>query len=362
MKVTALGEIVLAAGPSRNLESIGTATLWASTIGGVIALLALDFVVTRRPHDVSMREAVGWSVFYVALPLAFGAYVWAEFGSTRGVEYLTGYLVEKSLSVDNLFVFMLLLSAFAVPRELQQRVLLYGIVGALVLRGIFIALGAAVLANLSWAFLLFGAILLVTAVKILRDQQSGHGNEVDVSSMRSVRLLRRFMPVTDAYHGPRMLVRQAGGRAATPFALVVIAVLATDVVFAVDSVPAVYGITGDPFLVFATNAFALLGLRALYFVLEGALSKLVHLGYGLAAILAFIGVKLVLHWAHGVWPGVPVIPTLASLGVIIGILAVVTATSLYATRNDRRGEEHPEHQTGHVSHPGGIPRIHENAD
>lgn len=356
MKVTVLREVALVVGPSRSLETIGTPMLWAATIGGVVALLALDFLVTRRPHDVSMREAVGWSVFYVALPLAFGAYIWAEFGSTRGVEYLTGYLVEKSLSVDNLFVFMLLLSAFAVPRELQQRVLLYGIVGALVLRGIFIALGAAVLANLSWAFLLFGAILLVTAIKILRDQQSGRGNEVDVSSMRSVRLLRRFMPVTDSYQGPRMFVRQSGRRAATPFALVVIAVLATDVVFAVDSVPAVYGITGDPFLVFATNAFALLGLRALYFVLEGALSKLVHLGYGLAAILAFIGVKLVLHWAHGVWPGVPAIPTLVSLGVIVGILVVVTSTSLYTTRYDRRGEEHPEHQTGHVSHPGGIPR------
>lgn len=353
--MTTLQSIVLAAGPSRDLETIGTPGLWALTIGGVVVLLALDFLVTRRPHDVSMREAVGWSVFYVALPLAFGAYIWSSYGSTRGVEYLTGYLVEKSLSVDNLFVFMLLLSAFAVPRELQQRVLLYGIVGALVLRGIFIALGAAVLANLSWAFLLFGAILLVTAVKILRDQRSGHGNEVDVGSMRSVRLLRRFMPVTEQYEGPRMFVRRSGRRAATPFALVVVAVLATDVVFAVDSVPAVYGITGDPYLVFATNAFALLGLRALYFVLEGALSKLVHLGYGLAAILAFIGTKLVLHWAHGVWPEVPEIPTLASLGVIVGILALVTVTSMVTTRGDRRGEDHPEHQTGHVAHPGGLP-------
>ena len=359
MTATATGGAVLAAPPQAPvaaLETIGTPVLWTATIAAVIALLALDFVITRRPHAVSMREAVGWSLFYVALPLAFAVFVWVQYGSGTGLEYLTGYLVEKSLSVDNLFVFMLLLSAFAVPTELQQRVLLYGIVGALVLRGIFIALGAAVLANLSWAFLLFGAILLLTAVKILRDQVSGHGNEVDVSSMRSVKLLRRFMPVTDTYQGPRMFVDQDGRRAATPFALVVIAVLATDVVFAVDSVPAVYGITGDPYLVFATNAFALLGLRALYFVLEGALSKLVHLGYGLAAILAFIGTKLVLHWAHGVWPGVPEIPTLLSLGVIVAILALVTGTSLYVTRDDRRGEEHPEHQTGHVAHPGGIPR------
>ena len=321
------------------LESVATPGLWAVTIGAVVALLALDFVLTRKPHEVSMREATLWSAFYVALPLAFGAYIWSRFGSTTGVEYLTGYLVEKSLSVDNLFVFMLLLGAFAVPVALQQRVLLYGIVGALVLRGIFIALGAAALDQLSFAFLLFGAVLLLTAVKVLRDQRSGHGHAVDVESLRSVRLLKRFMPVTREYHGPRMFVRLGGVRTATPFALVVVAVLATDVVFAVDSVPAVYGITGDPFLVFATNAFALLGLRALYFVLQGALSALVHLGYGLAAILAFIGVKLVLHWAHDIWTWVPEVPTLLSLGVILAILALVTATSLAA---NRRTADEPE--------------------
>lgn len=323
--------------------------MWATTLAAVLALLVLDFLLTRRPHAVSMREALGWSAFYVALPLAFGAWIWSRYGSTTGVEYLTGYLVEKSLSVDNLFVFMLLLTAFAVPAALQQRVLLFGIAGALVLRGIFIALGAAVLANLSWAFLLFGAILLLTGVKILRDQLRGGSHDVDVSRMRSVRLIRRVMPVTDDYHGPRMLVRANGRRALTPLAVVVVAVFATDVVFAVDSVPAVYGITSDPYLVFATNAFALLGLRALYFVLQGALSKLVHLGYGLAAILGFIGVKLVLHWAHGVWTTVPEIPTLASLVVIVTVLAVVTATSLHATRG-RTGDALA---SAHVTEPGG---------
>jgi len=320
------------------LTSVATPTLWAVTILAVVALLVVDFLITRRPHEVSMREALGWSAFYIALPLAFGAWVWSAFGGPTGVEYLTGYLVEKSLSVDNLFVFMLLLSAFAVPPALQQRVLLLGIAGALVLRGVFIALGAAVLATLSWAFLLFGGILLATAVKILVDQLRGGSHDVDVSSLRSVRLIRRFMPVTDDYRGPRLSVREQGRRMLTPLAVVVVAVFAADVVFAVDSVPAVYGITSDPYLVFATNAFALLGLRALYFVLQGALSKLVHLGYGLATILAFIGVKLVLHWAHGVWAGVPEIPTLASLGVIVGVLAVVTATSLWATRGGRAGE------------------------
>ena len=322
---------------SSEIDSIATPGMWALTIGAVLALLALDFVITRKPHEVSMREAVGWSTFYVALPLAFGAYIWSSYGSTTGVEYLTGYLVEKSLSVDNLFVFMLLLAAFAVPAALQQRVLLYGIVGALVLRGIFIALGAAALDNLSFAFLIFGGVLLLTAVKILRDQRKGTGHAIDVDSMRSVRLLRRFMPVTNEYEGPRLFTRVNGVRAATPFALVVMAVFATDIVFAVDSVPAVYGITEDPYLVFATNAFALLGLRALYFVLQNALSKLVHLGYGLAAILGFIGVKLVLHWAHDIWKGVPEIPTLASLGVIVAVLVTVTLTSLAAVkRNEQR--------------------------
>jgi tellurite resistance protein TerC len=333
----------LAAATPTGVETVATPGLWAATLGAVLVLLVVDFLVTRKPHEVSMREATAWSAFYVALPLAFGAYIWSRFGSQTGIEYLTGYLVEKSLSIDNLFVFMLLLTAFAVPVALQQRVLLYGIVGALVLRGIFIALGAAALDRLSFAFLLFGAILLATAVKILRDQRKGHGHTVDVDRMRSVRLLRRFMPVTPDYRGPRLFVKQHGVRAATPFALVVMAVFATDVVFAVDSVPAVYGITGDPFLVFATNAFALLGLRALYFVLQGALSKLVHLGYGLAAILGFIGVKLVLHWAHGIWPGVPEIPTLASLGVIVAVLALVTATSLRASKRaaDERDQIEP---------------------
>ena len=324
------------------ITTIGTPTLWAVTIGAVVVLLVVDFIVTRRPHAVTMREAVAWSAFYVALPLVFGAWVWAQHGSGIGVEYYTGYLVEKTLSVDNLFVFMLLLSAFAVPVALQQRVLLYGIVGALVLRAIFIALGAAALAAFDWAFLVFGLVLLVTGAKLLRDAVSGHDHEEkDVASMRVVRLLRRLMPVAEEYDGPRMLTRLDGRRALTPFALVVVAVFATDLVFAIDSVPAVYGITGDPYLVFATNAFALLGLRALYFVLQGALSKLVHLSYGLAAILGFIGVKLVLHWAHLAWPSVPEIPTLASLGVIVGVLAITTATSLVAARREEsaRAEE-----------------------
>jgi TerC family integral membrane protein len=312
--------------------SIGSVQLWSIAVAVLVALLALDLVLTRRPHEVHMREAVAWSVFYLVLPVAFGAYLWGAFGTTAAVEFFTGYVVEKSLSVDNLFVFMLLLTAFAVPSELAQRVLLYGIIGALVLRVVFIALGAAALQSGTWAFLLFGAILVVTAGKVFKEALRDGEQEVDIDAMRSVRLLRRFVPVTADYRGFRLVVREHGRLAITPLALTTVAVFATDIVFAVDSVPAVYGVTEDPFLVFTTNAFALLGLRALYFVLRGALSKLRHLNHGLAVILAFIGVKLVLHWAHGVWTWVPEIPTLASLGVIVAVLVTVTLTSLYAGR------------------------------
>jgi tellurite resistance protein TerC len=328
--------LLAAADPVATQASIGTPTLWTITIGAIAALFLADFLVTRRPHEVSMKEAVGWSAFYVAIPLGFGVWIWQRYGGDRGLEYYTGYLVEKSLSVDNLFVFLLLLTAFAVPPALQQRVLLIGVAGALVLRGVFIALGAQLISSFSWAFLLFGAVLLVTAVKVGRDALSPDDHTVDIGSIRTVRVLRRLWPVTESYDGTRMTVRERGRLALTPLALVTVAILGTDVVFAIDSVPAVYGITGDPYLVFVTNAFALLGLRALYFVVEGALGSLRHLGHGLAAILAFIGVKLVLHWAHGVWPGVPEVPTLASLAVIVGILALATTTSVLANRRDAR--------------------------
>ncbi|HEY8371409.1 MAG TPA: TerC/Alx family metal homeostasis membrane protein [Pseudonocardiaceae bacterium] len=312
--------------------SVGSPALWAGTLAVLVLLLATDFVLTRRPHEVSLREATAWSVFYVTLPFAFGVFLWGHAGSAQALEFFTGYVVEKSLSVDNLFVFMLLLAAFAVPPALAQRVLLYGVIGALVLRGVFIALGAALLEAGTWAFLVFGLVLVATAGKILREALQHRPIAVDISAMRSVRLLRRLMPVTDHYHGARMTIRQDGRRTLTPFALVVVAVFATDVVFAVDSVPAVYGVTEDPFLVFATNAFALLGLRALYFVLQGVLGRLAHLNYGLAVVLAFIGLKLALHWAHGIWPAVPEIPTLLSLGVITLVLVTVTVTSLLAAR------------------------------
>ncbi|GAB2855873.1 TerC family protein [Actinoallomurus bryophytorum] len=313
-------------------QSVASPLLWTVTLAGVLFFFAVDFVLTRRPHTVKFREALGWTAFYLALPIIFGIFAWQRFGSRTAVDYFTGYLVEKSLSVDNLFVFMLLIAAFAVPAVLTQRVLLYGIAGALVLRGVFIAIGAAAVQAVSWTFLIFGGILLVTAIKILRDTVSGADHKVDVSSLRSVRLVRRFMPVTDDYQGPNLTARQGNRRALTPLALVVVAVFGTDLVFAVDSIPAVYGVTQDPYLVFTANAFSLFGLRALYFVLQSTLSKLVHLGYGLAVILAFIGVKLILHWAHGSWSWLPEIPTPISLAVIVATLATVTLTSLHAGR------------------------------
>jgi tellurite resistance protein TerC len=318
------------------VETIGSPVLWGATIAVLLVLLAADFVITRRPHDVPMREAIGWTVFYLALPVAFGFLLWPLYGSDVSVNFFTGWVVEKSLSVDNLFVFMLLLAAFAVPAALAQRVLLYGIVGALVLRAIFIALGAAVISAGSWAFLLFGAVLLITAVKVMRDAVTGHEQAIDIDGLRSVRLLRRLMPVTKDYEGAKLTVIRAGRRALTPMALVVVAVFMTDIVFAVDSVPAVYGITDDPYLVFAANAFALLGLRALYFVLHNALTRLRHLNHGLSIILAFIGVKLVLHWAHTVWPQAPEVPTPLSLLVILGVLVTVTVTSVRANRREDR--------------------------
>lgn len=325
------------------MDSIATPMLWSITVVGVLVLFVLDFLVTRKPHEVSMKEATAWSLFYIALPVAFGAWLWTQHGSQTGAEYYTGYIVEKSLSVDNLFIFMLLLAAFAVPKQYQQRVLLIGVAGALVMRAIMIALGASLLTTFSWMFVIFGLFLLWTAVKVWRDTRSEEDEEIDPNELRSVKLVRRFFPVTDDYRGTRMTVQEKAAdgstrRALTPLAVVTVAVLAADAMFALDSVPAVYGITGDPYLVFVTNAFALLGLRALYFVVEGVLSKLVHLGYGLAVILAFIGYKLIAHWAHDVWHWVWTPSTPVSLAVIVGTLLTVTVTSLLVTKRSERNQ------------------------
>ena len=309
---------------------------WGVTIALVLGLLVVDLVLAAmRPHKVGFKEALAWSLFYIGVAIAFGIWFAAAYGGDAGTQYFAGWIVEKSLSVDNLFVFAVLLGQFAVPPRHQQRVLLIGVIGALVLRAVFITVGAAAVHRYAITFLFFGAFLVYTAVQLIRS----HGAPPDISGGRMMRLVRRVVPVTDDTSSGRLFTRAGGRRVATPLFLAVAALLAVDIVFALDSIPAIFGITDSTYLVFTTNAFALLGLRALYFLLVGLLDRLVHLHYGLAVVLGFIGVKLMLHYLHTVWSAVPEIPMLLSLGVIIGVLGTVTATSLFTTRRRERTRE-----------------------
>lgn len=305
--------------------------VWGVTILGVLLLVAFDFfTVSRTPHEVSVGEAARWSIFYIALAIVFGVGVFYFMGSQSGTEFFAAYLVEKSLSVDNLFVFAIILTQFAVPSVLQQRVLLIGIVLALVFRAVFIALGAAALAAFAFTFVIFGALLIWTGIQLARH----HNEDPEPSDNFMVKAVRKRYPFTDEYHGTAMFIRQAGKRVATPMLLVIIAIGSTDLLFALDSIPATFGVTQNAYLVFTANAFALFGLRALYFLLKGLLDRLIYLSLGLAAILVFIGVKLILTWAHETWSQVPKIPTAVSLGVIALILAVATIASLIKSRQD----------------------------
>jgi tellurite resistance protein TerC len=312
---------------------------WAVTIGVIIALLALDLTVAAlRPHRVGFREATAWSVFYIAVALLFGAWLWWAHGSEFGAEYLAGYIVEKSLSVDNLFVFVIIMTTFAVPEEYQHKVLTFGIMLALIMRAIFIALGAALLSLFSFMFLIFGLLLIYTAVQLFRHRDE----DPDVEDNAVVKAARRLLPVSDDYVDGKLLARVDGRRVVTPLMIVLVAIGGIDLLFALDSIPAVFGVTQEAYIVFAANAFALLGLRALFFLVKGLLDRLVYLSTGLALILAFIGVKLILHWLHvDISPAVPEISTPVSLGVIMVVLAVVTVASLVKTRNDPTAKAHP---------------------
>jgi tellurite resistance protein TerC len=309
-----------------------TTITWLATVGGLLLLLVLDQWVAARKgeHEFTHREALRWVGFYVALALAFGAGVWAVAGGRYGAEFFAGYITEYSLSVDNLFVFVIIMSTFAVPRAFQHKVLLIGIALALVLRGIFIAAGAAAIERFVWVFFVFGAFLVYTAVKLA----SGHEEEEEgARDSRAVRIMEKLLPTTREYDGARVVTRVDGRRVFTPMLLVMVAIGSTDLLFALDSIPAIFGLTKEPYIVFTANAFALMGLRQLYFLLDGLLDRLVHLSYGLAVILGFIGVKLVLHAFHEYdqhWA--PDIGILPSLGVIVGTLVVVTLTSLRSTR------------------------------
>ena len=305
--------------------------VWGATILAVLLLIAFDFfTVSRTPHEVGIGEAARWSIFYVALAVAFGIGVYYFMGSQSGTEFFTAYLVEKSLSVDNLFVFAIILAQFAVPSILQQRVLLIGIVLALIFRAVFIAVGAAALSAFAFTFVIFGALLIWTGIQLARH----HNEDPQPSDNLLVRTVRKRYPFTDDYHGTAMFIREAGKRVATPMLLVIIAIGSTDLLFALDSIPATFGVTQHAYLVFTANAFALFGLRALYFLLKGLLDRLIYMSLGLAAILVFIGVKLVLTWAHETWSQVPKIPTPASLGVIAVILIIATVASLIKSRQD----------------------------
>ncbi|TDB90209.1 TerC family protein [Actinomadura sp. 7K534] len=311
-----------------------SAWAWTATIALIVGLFVLDLLVAvRRPHAVGMREATFWSVFYVAVALLFGLALWMLVGSTAGTEYFSGYVVEKSLSVDNLFVFVIIMARFEVPDEFQQKTLLFGIAAALILRAVLIAVGAAAISLFSFTFLIFGLVLIWTAIQLIRHRNE----EPDVEENFLVRRARKLFPVSDDYHGGRMLARENGHRVATPLLIVFVAIGSTDLLFALDSIPAVFGVTSEPFIVFTANAFALLGLRALYFLVEGLLDRLVYLTIGLSSILIFIGVKLILHFLHeDVSKSIPEMPTPLSLGVILLILVVTTVASLLRVRT------HPE--------------------
>lgn len=313
-----------------------TTTAWALTLAAILVLLVIDFVATRNPHDVSFKEAAGWSVFYIAAALGFAVWIWTSYGSGAGTEFLSAYLVEKSLSVDNLFVFAIILTQFAVPSVLHQRVLLVGILVALAMRAVFIAVGAAALHAFSFTFALFGLLLIWTGVQLARHRDE----DPEPADNLLVRVVRKRLPFTDDYDGARTFTVIDGRRVATPMLLVMIAIGSTDLLFALDSIPATFGVTSEPFLVFAANAFALLGLRALYFLLKGLLDRLIYLSLGLAAILVFIGVKLILTFAHEVDAAWPKIPTGASLGVIAAILVVVAVASMVASSKDPARKAH----------------------
>jgi tellurite resistance protein TerC len=318
---------------------------WGVTIALVLGLLAVDLVLAAmRPHKVGFKEALAWSLFYIGVAIAFGIWFAAAYGGDAGTQYFAGWIVEKSLSVDNLFVFVIIMTTFAVPERHQHKVLTFGIILALVMRAIFIALGATLLSLFSFVFLLFGLLLIYTAVQLFRHRDE----DPDVESNGVVRGAKRLLPVTEEYDEGKLVTKVDGRRMFTPLFIVLIAIGSIDLLFALDSIPAVFGVTDVPFIVFAANAFALLGLRALFFLVAGLLDRLVYLSTGLALILAFIGAKLILHWAHtDISPAIPEISTPVSLGVILVVLVVVTVASLLKTRKDPTLHAHAGSITGH---------------
>jgi tellurite resistance protein TerC len=310
-----------------------TLLAWAALGAAVVAMLAFDLLVFGRGREPTLRESVAWTGVWTVCALAFGAWLTLTVGSEVGGEFLAGYLLERSLSFDNLFVFAVIFGFFAVPVALQARALAWGIALALVLRLMFILIGAALLEAFHLTIYLFGALLLFTGYKLARHKPE----HMDVSKNPVLRLMRRHVPMTEAYSGTRLSVREGGRRVATPLLAVLVVIAATDLMFAIDSIPAIYAVTSVPFIVFAANAFALLGMRALYFALVGLMERFVYLSYGLAVLLGFVGVKMLLT---DVWK----MPTWLSLAVIVAVLAVTALLSLRADRRARRATADAERE------------------
>lgn len=306
--------------------------LWAVTLIGLVAIIVIDLVIVdRRPHAFQMREATIWVSVYVALAGAFALFLWFAFSGSWSISFVTAYLTEYSLSVDNLFVFMLIMGSFAVPSGYQHRVLLVGVVIALILRGVLIVIGAELISRFTWIFFIFAAFLMFTAVQVW----TGNEKEPNPEGNLLVRTIARRFPTTTHYDGARLVTRLDGRRALTPMALVMVAIGTTDLIFAVDSIPAVFGITQEAYLVFAANAFALMGLRQLYFLLQGVLGRLRYLSKGLAVILAFIGIKLALEATHELFDvPVPLVPSWLSLLVIVVVLLAVILASARRMEED----------------------------
>ena len=300
--------------------------VWLAFIGAVLGMLVLDLgVFHRKAHTVSVREAATWSAVWVALSLAFAVLVYVWQGPDKGLEFITGYLIEKSLAVDNIFVFVLVFSFFATPQVYQHRVLFWGVIGALVMRGVMIYLGATLIEQFGWILYVFGGLLLLTGVRMLFQK---HDADIDLNQNPAVRLARRLFRVSDDYDGQKFFTVKNGVRMATPLFLVLIFIEATDLVFAVDSIPAVFAITTDPFIVFTSNVLAILGLRSMYFLLANVVHRFIYLKTGLSFILVFIGVKMLLL-------DVFKIPTAVSLGVVMGILTASVVLSLIKTGRGR---------------------------
>ncbi|MEV7672282.1 TerC/Alx family metal homeostasis membrane protein [Streptomyces sp. NPDC000963] len=312
-------------------------TMWVLTILGLGALIGADFFIGRKPHDVSVKEAGIWTIVWIVLAALFGLGLLFFGNAQASGEFFAGYITEKSLSVDNLFVFVLIMAKFSVPSHLQQRVLLVGVLIALVLRAIFIAAGAAIIASFSWVFYIFGAFLIYTAWKLIQEARSDE-EEDEFEENRLLKSVEKKFGVADRYHGTKLFIRANGKRVMTPLMVVMLAIGTTDILFALDSIPAIFGLTQDPYIVFTANAFALMGLRQLYFLIGGLLKKLVHLSYGLSVILGFIGVKLVLHALHESGVHVPEISIPVSLAVICGVLIITTITSLIASKRQAERE------------------------